>query len=1392
MTIDFTAIRPIGGSQAKGFEELCAQLASRETPEGADFRRTGYQDAGVECFSVLENGSEWGWQAKYFHTLGDAQWRQLDRSVKTALKKHRTLVRYYVCVPLDLADARVEGRVSAMQRWDQRVETWKCWASEKEMEVEFVWWGSFELLDMLSRPEHVGRTLFWFEERRFDEPWFRSRLDEALNAAGPRYTPKIHVDLPIAQQLEVFGRTEAAFDRIRLPVREIRRAISRIGRTGYRDEQHKDLESELVDLVQSVTTTLEDFDTLYRPDGTLPIAGIIESISRVASEVVRIAEEYRLRAAEYKAEYHGTQSSSRDYDNPYRERYSHVARLERNLDECYKSLAEFDSVSNYPLMILTGDGGTGKTHLLCDFANKRVECGAPTVLLMGQQYLSHGDPWRQTLEHLDLHQLTREEFIGSLEAAAQVANSRALVIIDAVNEGQGRNLWWHTLASFLSPLIASPWIGVILSVRSPYEDYVIPDRVKEHATIIKHEGFTGVEFYAAAILFNRYGIEFPSTPILQPEFGNPLFLKTLCKGLQRLGQSTLPRGSQGVTSIFDTYLTSLNRTLADDLDYDRGDNLVRQAVEGIARRLADEDIEKRWLAKSEAREIVDNLLPGRTFSESLYRRLVSEGVLLETISGGRESPEEVVQISYERFADHVIVDTLLNDNLDTNDPEKAFREQGRLAFFRDNSRYLPYGILEALCIQIPERTGRELSDLVPGIKMRTSFGRVFRRSIAWRRIDAFSDSTEELFDEFTLQQFRSNRWDLDDALEILLTVATIPDHPFNADFLHCILSRDSMPIRDAWWSIYLHDTWDNEMAVDRLVQWASGISSVVDLEEDVVDLCSTTLAWMLSTPNRFLRDKATKALVSLLTGRFDSTARLVDRFSDVDDPYVLERVYAVAYGVALRSDVAEDVGGLAQVVYGTVFAAGAPPVQILLRNYARGVVEHAIRLQANLDVDENLLRPPYKSDWPEIPDEDEVREMIESVGQPAYPFRRSLNNFTGDFYIYVIGRESPPNWLSLRLDEPVWQSPNMKLQAMISTLHDEAQAAWNEYERRQASLEEIRRQNLTLRSMDNEDGLSALVQENPEEVKQAKDDVDSELERFRSLLSCDQISEFDSIVSLRDDNCAGLAPRLDQQLIRRYILRRVFDLGWTEELFGDFDSEVNYDHGREPSKPERIGKKYQWIAYHEILACIADRFQYRRRFSEDTVQSYDGPWQEGLANIDLSCTLASKPGGTHWGGHTASWWAEAEVSDWAEEISPEEWIDRRDDIPQVQDLLIVDDPRGGTRWVNLGGFFLWQQAFPADVVIDDVDQREFNAFCTGYFIDRDRVEEFMEWSNDVHFWGRWMPEAFEMHSDVLGEYPWSQAFQYSFQMQYPDTDWTNPDRGCPAPIRVCLVEYHAS
>src|SRR5690606_32449584 len=61
---------------------------------------------------------------------------------------------------------------------------------------------------------------------------------------------------------------------------------------------------------------------------------------------------------------------------------------------------------------------------------------------------------------------------------------------------------------------------------------------------------------------------------------------------------------------------------------------------------------------------------------------------------------------------------------------------------------------------------------------------------------------------------------------------------------------------------------------------------------------------------------------------------------------------------------------------------------------------------------------------------------------------------------------------------------------------------------------------------------------------------------------------------------ANAPPTFDIDIIKRYVVKRVFELGWTRERFGYFDRVYLGYKGRSAEKPERMGKKYQWIALH--------------------------------------------------------------------------------------------------------------------------------------------------------------------------------------------------------------------
>jgi len=105
--IDFTKIRGYSAGQRAAFEALVCQLARRDvSARGALFRRVDGSggDGGTEAYWVLPDGSEVGYQAKFFTRSGDIDWTQIDKSVAAALANHRKLSRYVIAVPCDFTD----------------------------------------------------------------------------------------------------------------------------------------------------------------------------------------------------------------------------------------------------------------------------------------------------------------------------------------------------------------------------------------------------------------------------------------------------------------------------------------------------------------------------------------------------------------------------------------------------------------------------------------------------------------------------------------------------------------------------------------------------------------------------------------------------------------------------------------------------------------------------------------------------------------------------------------------------------------------------------------------------------------------------------------------------------------------------------------------------------------------------------------------------------------------------------------------------------------------------------------------------------------------------------------------------------------------------------------
>jgi hypothetical protein len=952
-------------------------------------------------------------------------------------------------------------------------------------------------------------------------------------------------------------------------------------------------------------------------------------------------------------------------------------------------------------LLLVGAAGTGKTHLFCDISLQRLRDHQPTLLLLGPHF-EDKEPLTQIAGGITGLNLSRDDFLAAVDAAGEASGAKFLILIDAINEGEGQTLWAKYMPGVLKVLAGYPHVAIAFSVRDTYEDLVVPAGLADQMAREVHVGFAGHEYSATKTFFDFYKLKAPSIPLLNPEFDNPQFLRLFCKTLVNLGQSEVPRGLPGLTAVFDGFLDSVNHKLASlvMLDFDEKDRLVHRAVDNLVQRMASGWTD--WVHRPEAKNAVNAVLPNRNESSSLFRHLVNEGIIYEDIAYSFESNNsvEVVRFAFERFTDHLVAKAVIAGYADASQLAAAFAPGITLPVAVRNGRapLLKPGLLEALSIQVPERFGEELVNLVPAIAEEWAGSEAFFNSLLWRDTNTFTKGTLDAAN--LLVRHRSDFG----LLRRLLLLSASPGHPWNAEFLHRNLMRRKMTKRDATWSIFVFNECGERGPVDRLIEWAWSEEDKSHLDDESIELAAIAISWFLTTSHRYARDRSTKALVCLLRNRLPIVARLIHRFQIIDDAYVLERLFAVAYGCAMQSSDAKGVQSVAEATFEVVFSTRKAIPHILLRDYARGVVEVAIQLGCKLSFDPQLARPPYRSEWAE----------------PTFK--------EGEL-------ESWEKW---------WENMPSAEWACVHLHHS---------------------------VMKDEDFSRYIIETNCNEWSSER--LSARKPRKKRTYDPPEWKGFNS------------------ELAKRWIMRRVIDLGWTTELFGEFDRRVMEGRSdRAAHKAERIGKKYQWIAYHEFLARVSDNFQLVRDPWVQKNEAYDGPWQIGfIRDIDPSCRIAQ----TETDSDASCWWQPADHNDWKEESSDRDWVKRTNDLLDPRVSIQVADERG-TPWLALESHFSFNQPAEEPDTESRYPRRHMWYQVRSYLVRKRNLKKFFRWATAKDFMGRWMPETSDSLTLFLGEFFRSPAFEY-FQQPYYGRDgrWSSKSgRGnvtLPAAVAITTDGY---
>lgn len=958
--------------------------------------------------------------------------------------------------------------------------------------------------------------------------------------------------------------------------------------------------------------------------------------------------------------------------------------------------------------------------MLAAVAQSSLAEGTPVLLLLGQHF-QQGEPWTQILARLDLAGHTRDQLLGALDAAAEWAGTRALILIDALNEGAGLTLWWDRLAGFLEDIRRYPNIAVAVSCRSEYRDRLIPEKLRDKLVAIEHKGFSTPEEQerAARQYLEKRGIIRPAVPWLAPEFINPLFLRACCVSLAKQGKTEFPRGLRGVKAILAFYLDSVGRHL--DPAHAGTDGLVaplKRALAALAGKMAEERRDCIHLSGADA--IINAAfgtfatLSGRSWLEVLQ----GAGLLRRDPDPAPEDEfctDNVIRFAFQRFSDHFIAEALLKG---VSDPAAALSPGGALDFLLDEHgvRWEWRGVADALAIQLPETCGVELADVLPG-----GFDRWWddwaiiegwKQSVLWRASTALTERAPRPFTERTrelLNELPSYEGACDPRFDLLIQLAVVAGHPWKADLLDHNLCSWPLPERDALWSITLANaSKDESHSIHRLIDWAWHADKT-RAEDETLWLTALTLTWCFSASSRPIRDRATKALSAVLWARPGLFPRLVEHFAAIDDAYVTERLFAAGYGAACARPPQDVLAAWARATYDFGFKDGKPPLHLLTRDYMLGIVEAASAFGAlPPDIDLARCKPPFATNWPlDDVTKEEVEEIAERVGDKAILY--SAGDW-GDFGRYEI--EPGVRYFTMTpLSDPAPLDGAGKLRRFVALVIGDDPDRQACLRRLREAVDKFRSATLTFRLP-----LFDIEEKTESEMAPAVDTtaLEAEIEAAESallaLLSIEEMKLYEEQAApgLWPDHNEGPdqgVPKVDIPWARNWVVKRAYDLGWTKQRF---PREPTVHHDRRRPIVERIGKKYQWIALYELLARLSDHL-WLKDWSNRPI-AYANPcdlsfrWDIDPTLFVLDRESSQKNDGPAW------WLPRPATLPPVSDAKLLDWPFRDDEVINGRELIDVTDLEGG-RWLVLHSFFIEREQGEGRSV-SSLDRRDqFTRIC---------------------------------------------------------------------------------
>lgn len=362
----------------------------------------------------------------------------------------------------------------------------------------------------------------------FTETWFRQKVIESIINIGERYSQELDIELEISAIIDAVEQNENFQSRFK--------------------QEFKKLEESYVCLISGDTADYSSLKKYINEIGFLvdqfidkkylvKDLGAIEELSACLER--ELGKDSKQEMNVYKSfMYHSFQQQLREYIEFIN---SEVARA-----------------SVCPNILLVGGAGVGKSHFIAHHAKKRADNGKLSLLFLGQLFQDMSHPLLQMKKQLGVSDTVElDEIFQTMDELGRENNKKAILFIDALNEGEGNQLWGEYLNGLIYSLNQYEFISVVLSVRETYYDQSIPANFRDVKNVLQIDITNCFDVNQAMIaFFSYYKVPYTINIDLRVQLSNPLLLKLYC-----ISYSEKNRDTYGIEAIMENYFAKLDKDI---------------------------------------------------------------------------------------------------------------------------------------------------------------------------------------------------------------------------------------------------------------------------------------------------------------------------------------------------------------------------------------------------------------------------------------------------------------------------------------------------------------------------------------------------------------------------------------------------------------------------------------------------------------------------------------------------------------------------------------------------------------------------------------------------------------------------------------------------------------